>query len=712
MPQNSNEILEKIRWGIGRKLGVSFTSLIALTILIGVVALIGIYSIGSSVTQLVDVAQAQLAAAHDIQVNLLEARRNEKDFLLRYKDLGLEEARQQYVTAVQSYVSSVQKDVNDLRNILTTDEEINNLDQISQAIMQYETEFLAVVDLIEEKGFVDTGLEGEFRDAAHELEAELEGHDAALMVTYLTLRRDEKDYLLRGEEQYVTGVHNTANNLKQQIQALGEDATETNSHTTLIDAYLTAFDGLVAANDEIAVNTEEFRTHAHDISPLAEQIAVDAEEHLQTQSDNIDRISNVVTTSVIAGLVIAIIVGVTVSILMSRNITNPIRHLTQVSQAVATGDLEVEATVSNKDETRLLANTINLMVTRLREMLNTEQKQREYLEATVKDYVTYMAQVSRGDLKTRLAINGNGHGASDDPLMMLGNQLNDTTAAIQSMITNIRDAASNLSAAASEILAATTQQVSGSTEQSAAISQTTTTVDEVKTLSEQAIERAQEVVGASQRTVEISSSGQSAVDETIDSMAQIKERVEGIAENIVALSEQTQQIGEIIATVNDIAAQSNMLALNASVEAARAGEHGKGFAAVALEVRNLAEQSKQATSQVRTILQDIQDAINAAVMATEEGTKVVDTGVRLASRTGEVIVQLTSAISQASQTSMQVMAGGRQQASGVEQIALAMNNISQATQQGLASTRQAEKAAQDLNDLAGKLREMVEQYKV
>jgi methyl-accepting chemotaxis protein len=269
-----------------------------------------------------------------------------------------------------------------------------------------------------------------------------------------------------------------------------------------------------------------------------------------------------------------------------------------------------------------------------------------------------------------------------------------------------------LSSAASEILAATTQQVSGANEQSAAISQTTTTVDEVKAIADQSVARAQEVADAAQRTVEVSNTGQQAVQDTVESMAHIKARVEGIAENILALSEQTQQIGAIIATVNDIAAQSNMLALNAAVEAARAGEQGKGFAVVAAEVRNLAEQSKQATAQVKAILEDIQRATNATVMATEEGTKGVEGGVRLAARTGEVIRELAGVIGESAQSAMQMVAGGRQQVSGIEQIAQAMGNINQATVQSLSSTRQAEKTAQDLNALARRLTETVEQYRL
>ena len=252
---------------------------------------------------------------------------------------------------------------------------------------------------------------------------------------------------------------------------------------------------------------------------------------------------------------------------------------------------------------------------------------------------------------------------------------------LQNILAQIHEAGKDLRAGAAEILAAATQQAAGASEQSAAISQTTVTVDEVKTISEQATQRAQEVANASQHTVDVSRDGQQAISDTITTMARIEERVESIAENILALSEQTQQIGEIIATVGDIATQSNMLALNASVEAARAGEHGKGFAVVAAEVRNLAEQSRQATAQVREILLDIQGGINATVMATEEGIKVVDGGMQLAAGTATSIEQLASVIDESAQAAMQMVAGGQQQASGVEQISLAMQNINQATQQ-------------------------------
>jgi methyl-accepting chemotaxis protein len=370
------------------------------------------------------------------------------------------------------------------------------------------------------------------------------------------------------------------------------------------------------------------------------------------------------------------------TLFVQHSATAPLRKLQSVAVQMADGDYRQRAKASTMDEIGQLAQAFNAMASAVQERevdiqqsLTAEQEQREQLQRLMNS-----EQEQRENL--------------------------------QRVLGQVREAANNLSAAAAEILAATNQQASGASQQSAAISQTTTTVDQVKTIAEQSVARIQEVADASQRTLQVSHTGQRAVEETIASMVQIKARVESIAENILALSEQTQQIGEIIATVNDIAAQSNMLALNASVEAARAGEYGKGFAVVAAEVRSLAEQSRQATAQVKAILSDIQNATNATVIATEEGTKETDEGVQLAAQTREAIKQLGQVIEESAQAAAQLVAGGRQQATGVEQVAVAMQNINQATAQSLTSTRQAEKAAQDLNDLARSLTEMVEKYEI
>ncbi|GIK37748.1 MAG: hypothetical protein BroJett011_15810 [Chloroflexota bacterium] len=368
------------------------------------------------------------------------------------------------------------------------------------------------------------------------------------------------------------------------------------------------------------------------------------------------------------------------------------------------------AGLTREDEKTLqaLANQVAIAIHNTR-LFSQMQEVRQYQELTVSNYLAFVEQVAKGDLTARLTFNGHGE---NDTLSTLGQNLNNMVESLGEMTSQIREATINVAAASTEIMSATAQQATRASEQSAAISEISTTIDEVKMIVEQAFAKAQAVAEQAQRTRDVAQAGQRAVSGTVEGMSQIKDRVEGIAENILALSEQTQQIGEIIATVNDIAAQSNLLALNASVEAARAGEHGKGFAVVAVEVRNLAEQSKQATAQVKSILNEIQRATNAAVMATEEGTKGVDTGVDLTGQAGETIQRLAASISESASAAQQILASVQQQTTGVEQIALAMQNINQATVQNLASTRQAEKAAQDLAALAQQMESLVARYRL
>ena len=283
---------------------------------------------------------------------------------------------------------------------------------------------------------------------------------------------------------------------------------------------------------------------------------------------------------------------------------------------------------------------------------------------------------------------------------------------LREQIQGILDGVNMLASSSSEIMAATTQVASGTAETATAISETTTTVEEIRQAAQLSSQKAKNVSDSAQRVAQVTQTGQKAVEETAAVMRHIRDQMESIAQTIVRLSEQSQSIGGIIASVTDIADQSNLLAVNAAIEAAKAGEQGRGFAVVAQEIKSLAEQSKQATAQVRGILNDVQKATSAAVMATEQGSKAVEAGVKQSVQAGEAILALAESSGEAVQAAVQIVASSQQQVVGMDQIGTAMENINQAGAETAASMRQSEVAAQNLHELGQKLKQLVEQYKI
>lgn len=153
-------------------------------------------------------------------------------------------------------------------------------------------------------------------------------------------------------------------------------------------------------------------------------------------------------------------------------------------------------------------------------------------------------------------------------------------------------------------------------------------VEKLRTLSEDCYATTKNAEKQVNQSISYSQKEHESISSNADKMLVLRQKIQMIAELILELSEHSQQIGSTISVVDDIAEQTNMLALNAAVEAARAGEHGKGFAVVAGEIRKLADESKQAITKISSLTSNIQCTTNSTVMATEEGSKEIESVVK------------------------------------------------------------------------------------
>jgi len=317
----------------------------------------------------------------------------------------------------------------------------------------------------------------------------------------------------------------------------------------------------------------------------------------------------------------------------------------------------------------------------------------------------FVLRVGDGDLTQRSNV------ASSDELGDLAQSLNRMVEGLKNTACRTREVAEHLNDATAEILASTKQQSASTSEQAAAVQQTNATMQELSQSGLQISERAKQVATIAEATSVASATGMEAVQNATQTMEKIRQQAEAVAENVVMLSERTQAVGEIIATVNDIAEQSHLLSLNAAIEAAAAGEHGRTFSVVATEIKNLADRSKDATVQVRSILGQIQKGINSSVMLTEEAVRRVESGKQQSDAAARTIRELTDSVDQSIQAFQQIVAGTNQQQIGFEQVALAIRSIGEASQQTASSVRQLEGSSAHLTTLGKELRTAMESYR-
>ena len=414
--------------------------------------------------------------------------------------------------------------------------------------------------------------------------------------------------------------------------------------------------------------------------------------------------SETARTRVLGGLGLAVLLGIAIAFLLARRISSALRSVTSAAEGLASGDLSRRAEVTSNDEIATMATAFNQMASELEAMVEHDRNVKEDLERAVSEYSAFAARVARGDLTARVDTNGS------QELTALTEDLNGMVTGLGDLSSQVSASAKALSRSATEILQTVSEQSATVTQQSAAINQTSVTVDELRTSAEQAAIRATEVARQAQTSVQVSSEGSAAVTDIVSRMEDIRVRVETIAQNILTLSEQTQQISDLTQMVDDIAEQSNLLALNATIEAARAGEQGRGFQVVAAEVRNLAEQSKGGTAQVRSILADIQKATNAAVMATEQGIKVVEEGRAHTSRAGSAISDLAQTIRETAQAAQQISASAQQQSLAIDQISESMTDINQAASQFVSGVKESKSEARSLSILAEELKSLTTRY--
>ncbi|HET6484817.1 MAG TPA: methyl-accepting chemotaxis protein, partial [Spirochaetia bacterium] len=373
--------------------------------------------------------------------------------------------------------------------------------------------------------------------------------------------------------------------------------------------------------------------------------------------------------------IIAIAVALVVYFLFSRSITRPLAQGVAFAQTVASGDFTKRLDYNQKDEVGELAQALNGMCLKLKDMV-----------ATIQDSAEQVASSSE-----------------------------QISASAQKLSDGSQSQASTL-----EETSASVEELTASVEQVAEHSQSQTTAVEQGSASMTQVQKAIDEVSGN--LVQISALANRSVENAVEGAKAVQQVVSGI--NLI--SQSSEKIGGIITVISDIADQTNLLALNASIEAARAGEHGRGFAVVADEVSKLADRSASSTKEIEALIKEsvknVTEGVKTALGSQQAMEQIRDASqkvkgmiVSLSDSMNQQVAairQLSAALENVSEMSASISAATEEQTTNAKQVSKAVENVNELTQSAASASEEMSAATQQLSGMAQELQRLMAQFKI
>jgi methyl-accepting chemotaxis protein len=315
-------------------------------------------------------------------------------------------------------------------------------------------------------------------------------------------------------------------------------------------------------------------------------------------------------------------------------------------------------------------------------------------------------QLAEGDLTVNV---GN---TSKDETGLLLNAVQNTATNLKEMISTISSASNELASASEELAVVTEQTSEGIAQQETETEMVATAMNEMATTVHDVADNAAKAADAANQADKEALSGSQVVEHTITSINSLSESVNHSSEKLSEVQQEVINISTILEVIKEIADQTNLLALNAAIEAARAGEQGRGFAVVADEVRSLAARTQGSTSEIQTIIEQLQAGTQSTVEVMQQGKAEADNCVEQASNTGAALNAITSAISVINDMNIQIASASEQQSSVAESINENVINVKRIAEENSVAANQTRSSSTEIAKLADQLHQLVTQFKV
>ncbi|MBY9986065.1 methyl-accepting chemotaxis protein [Pseudomonas aeruginosa] len=311
-----------------------------------------------------------------------------------------------------------------------------------------------------------------------------------------------------------------------------------------------------------------------------------------------------------------------------------------------------------------------------------------------------------GDLTKRLAV------TSRDEFGVLGDAFNQFVERIHRSIREVAGTAHKLHDVSQLVVNASNSSMANSDEQSNRTNSVAAAINELGAAAQEIARNAADASHHASDANHQAEDGKQVVEQTIRAMNELSEKISASCANIEALNSRTVNIGQILEVIKGISEQTNLLALNAAIEAARAGEAGRGFAVVADEVRNLAHRAQESAQQIQKMIEELQIGAQEAVSTMTESQRYSLESVEIANRAGERLSSVTGRIAEIDGMNQSVATATEEQTAVVDSLNMDITEINTLNQEGVENLQATLRACGELETQAGRLRQLVDSFKI
>ncbi|MDO5675489.1 MAG: HAMP domain-containing methyl-accepting chemotaxis protein, partial [bacterium] len=621
----SSSLLSRLtgKFGIQGKILLGFTAILALTVMIAAVSLIGQRYSNNTVNQMVNIHDRAALLSMEALTHVGDMYQQDALFRRNFETIGLQVAKDMYIPTYIEATTFAQERITDMGNLVQSKQSQELSQKVLETLNVYSGAFIATINSYDQKYDPDFGALAKIQNTLEAVESTIEGTgippEAALLFHHF--ENEYNQYLINPNSQTVAGTTHAVAEFQERLPGLvqGDQLARLQEQAKL---FAQGFDELISADDDINAQTAAYEQIASQVPPILIAMRDDALANQGQFAERLTGISKTVLYTVLGASLFALLLGLLLAWVISSGLTRQVDRIMDLLGELGIGNFNARTEVTSQDELGVMATSLNAMLDNITMLIQSQEEQDKVQESFMK-LMMELGELTEGNLTARAEVTEDITGAIADSFNTMAEQFGGIVRQVKGATNAVDETAADVSKLTSDLAVRSLEQNKQVNE---AIGSIQSIAESIREVSQNAA-RSADVSMASRMNAR---EGAEAVEQTNRAMDEIREQINETARSIKRLGESSMEIGNVVEIINNIADRTSILALNASIQAAMAGEAGHGFAVVAEEVQRLAESSSSSTKQIETLIKSIQAEIKDAGNRMDESISKVVQGSQLA----------------------------------------------------------------------------------